>query len=102
MGVFGWSLPAGVSARDIDRAYGEEGPCDLCGVDVDSCECPECPTCGMTGDTLCFKKHGMTLTAEQIRIGWESVGRAAFDQASWDAYADEIDRARDLERDHSC
>jgi len=26
MGIFGWSLPAGVSARDIDRAYGEEGP----------------------------------------------------------------------------
>ena len=99
MSIFGWDLPAGVTSRDID---GGDAPCDLCGVHVDACECPECPTCGTVGDVDCLKKHGMTLTPEQIAIGWESVGRAAIEEARWEEYAEEVDSARDLERDLSC
>ena len=90
MSIFGWDLPAGVSSRDIDRLGGGNAPCDLCGVHVDACECPECPTCGTVGDVDCLKQHAMTLTAEQIKIGWESVGRAALEEARWNEYADAL------------
>ena len=99
MSIFGWDLPAGVSSRDIG---GGDAPCDLCGVHVDDCECPECPTCGTVGDVDCLKKHAMTLTPEQIKIGWASVGNAALEEARWNEYAEEVDSARDLERDLSC
>ncbi len=52
---FGWSLPPGVSTRDIENAYGEEGPCDMCGGTVDdTCICPECSICGSVGDPACY------------------------------------------------
>lgn len=46
---FGWSLPPGCSNSDIDRAFGTDGPCALCGLPLDDCQCVECPQCGSVG-----------------------------------------------------
>lgn len=81
-GIFGWSLPPGVSARDIDRAYGSEGPCDCCGRPVDDCVCDECATCGSSGDPECLVKHGHRLSPAVIAAGWESVGAQAVRDAA--------------------
>lgn len=63
-GIFGWSLPPGVSMRDIDP---DPGPCQVCGRDPSGdCLCPECPTCGVFGDPECYEKHGLVRTPEQI------------------------------------
>ena len=51
MGIFGWSYPAGCT----NTPYEEEGPCELCGLDVDECTCPPCPKCGAVGDPACSK-----------------------------------------------
>jgi hypothetical protein len=48
-GLFGWSLPPGVTSRMIDEAMGAEGPCAVCGESVDKCKCPECPECSDVG-----------------------------------------------------
>ena len=69
MGIFGWSLPPGCNTSQLDQ----ELPCDLCGIHTDNCECDECHTCGNVGDAACLENHGMTLSPEQIMIGWESV-----------------------------
>lgn len=63
--IFGWSLPPGVSTRDIDPP---EAPCSVCGEFEDSCICPECPICHSFGDPLCYRKpdgHGLTASEEQ-------------------------------------
>lgn len=51
MGIFGWSLPPGVT-----RLPGEddEGPCAVCAKPVDSCVCQECPICQGTGEPRCY------------------------------------------------
>lgn len=78
MGIFGWSLPPGVSTRDIDAAMGS-GPCEVCGGDVDrdECCCPECDACGGLGEARCLAEHGYVLTAEQVERGWQYVAKAA-------------------------
>lgn len=50
-GMFGWSLPPGCGATP-----GEEDGCgcEVCGVDVDSCVCPECLTCFEVGRPECY------------------------------------------------
>jgi len=58
--IFGWSYPPGCSGPPD-----EEGPCYLCGQDVDHCICPECPVCGAVGDHLCYLDHGLHRTEEQ-------------------------------------
>jgi len=69
-GKFGWSLPPGVSYADIDP---KEGPCDVCGLSVDECICPECPVCGGVGDPKCYETHELVRTPKQIS------GRAALE-----------------------
>lgn len=41
--------------------------CEMCGCNVDSCICEECPTCGEIGDPKCYKEHGLNETEEQIQ-----------------------------------
>lgn len=70
MGIFGWSLPPGVTHRMIDEAMGCEGLCEVCGNNVDECICPECPRCGVFGEPECYNKdgphyHGLTRTIDQ-------------------------------------
>lgn len=69
MGVFGWSLPPGVTTLPGEE---DEGPCEVCGHSVDSCICEECPVCGEYGNTLCYLEHDMVLSPEQIK-GLEAV-----------------------------
>ena len=91
MGIFGWSLPPGVSNHDLD---GGDGPCALCGVDVADCECPECPKCGEVGDDACLRKHGMVLTPNQRRLGWVAVVEMAAQAHADNEYAKEIEENR--------
>ena len=53
-GIFGWSLPPGVS-----RLPGEESdpPCEVCCKAVEDCICPECPRCGTAGEPRCYAGH---------------------------------------------
>jgi hypothetical protein len=50
----GWNMPPGCTYADLDRAFGEEGPCSVCGQTIDDCLCPECPHCGSVGDPVCY------------------------------------------------
>ena len=50
----GWNLPPGCTNADIEAAFGGDGPCDVCGQDVDHCICPECPVCRGVGDPICY------------------------------------------------
>lgn len=54
MGLFGWSYPAGCDGPP-DEAYES---CEVCGLDIESCECPECPICGMRGNPGCYDESG--------------------------------------------
>lgn len=62
--VFGWSLPPGVTQSMIDG--GIEGPCQICGLNIDDCICPECPQCSAQGDPFCYESHGLKRSSEQI------------------------------------
>jgi hypothetical protein len=56
------NLPPGCTIRDIEEAAGGMGAtCDVCGVYVDQCQCPECPVCGKVGDQWCYADHGMVV-----------------------------------------
>lgn len=65
-GIFGWSLPPGVSMRDIDPP---DLPCEVCGLYPADCVCPECPECSVIGDPACYipGAHGMVHSEEQNR-----------------------------------
>lgn len=67
--IFGWDLPPGCTLRHIEEAFGDEGPCECCGHDTAECICPECPTCGSTGDLNCYKEdggHGLNFNRQQL------------------------------------
>lgn len=83
-GIFGWSYPPGCSGTPWD----DEGPCEVCGKDVDRCICPECPECGVHGDPQCYDTehgHGLVKTPEQVESlrvemdRWEAVAQAESD-----------------------
>lgn len=62
MGLFGWSLPPGVS-----RLPGEEDHvCEICWHGEDDCICSPCGVCGEVGRSKCCQEHGMVLTQAQI------------------------------------
>jgi hypothetical protein len=61
----GWNLPPGCTDADIERAYGGEGPCAVCGQALEACVCPECGTCGAQGDPKCYADHGLRLSKAQ-------------------------------------
>lgn len=44
----------------------DEGPCDVCGQQVDMCLCPPCPVCGQYGNPVCYDDHGLIRTQEQV------------------------------------
>jgi len=91
-GKFGWSLPPGVSHRDIDPSA---GPCDVCGHSEDNCICPECPVCSAFGLLQCYTDHGLRMTIDQ------EIGRQKMEQSnlrdqitSIQQYIDELDDLR--------
>lgn len=75
MGIFGWSYPPGAASDPFAPYNQEEGPCEVCGKDVDDCICPECPVCGTQGDPGCYKTHGLKRSEEQIRSHAEQLAR---------------------------
>jgi hypothetical protein len=87
MGIFGWSLPPGCSTLPVEEP---DGPCDVCGKEIDDCICPECPECGDIGNPACYIEHGMVKTQEQIaslaeaEARWEAANKA--DAEYWDNY----------------
>lgn len=62
MGIFGWDLPPGCHKLPYDDDY----LCEVCGLDVNKCICPECTICGEVGNKDCYDKHGLVRTSEQI------------------------------------
>lgn len=60
---FGWSYPPGCSGTPGDES---DPPCYVCGLDVESCICPECAECGSQGDPECYDKHGLVRSEEHI------------------------------------
>jgi hypothetical protein len=58
--IFGWSYPPGCSGPPDDPGF-----CEVCGENIDYCECPECPICHEYGNPDCYKFHGMKRTEEQ-------------------------------------
>lgn len=54
--VFGWDYPPGCSSLPWDEP---DPPCEICGEDIDSCICPECPVCEEYGDPRCYLEHGL-------------------------------------------
>lgn len=95
MGIFGWSLPPGVTMRDLDP---EPQPCAVCGRLDAECICPECGQCGAQGDPRCYPAHGMTRTDEQIAslAAAEEEWRKD-DAAVRDAVEDMIDQDREFD-----
>jgi|SRR6516225_285799 hypothetical protein len=73
--IFGWSYPPG-AANDPNAPWNQDdGPCAVCGKDMDHCVCPECKVCGSCGDPNCYKReggHDLKLSLEQI-VGRERV-----------------------------
>lgn len=71
-GVFGYgsNYPPG-AAGDPNAPWNQvEGPCDVCGKNVDDCICPECPVCGEIGRVNCYEdfsetNHGLKMNQEQ-------------------------------------
>lgn len=60
--IFGWSYPPGCSGTPYDE---DDGPCEVCGLEVCECICPECDVCGEVGDPHCYMHHGLHRTEEQ-------------------------------------
>jgi hypothetical protein len=54
MSKFGLSYPAGCNGPPDDHL---DPGCEVCGVSVSNCECPECPVCGEQGNPDCLGKH---------------------------------------------
>jgi hypothetical protein len=68
MSIFGWSYPPG-AADDPSAPYNQDDDrCWICGGDVDSCVCDECPVCGTIGDPDCYTEHGMKHNATQLAV----------------------------------
>lgn len=60
------NLPPGVTVGMIEAQF-DEGPCDICGRGVDDCVCPVCPKCEAQGDHMCYRNHGLIVTAGQVK-----------------------------------
>jgi hypothetical protein len=91
--LFGWDLPPGVTTRMINEAAGGDGPCEVCGYDVEACVCPECPTCQEQGRPECYSRlegrvwrrgHSLRRTKAQL-IGAQRLKEAALKAQLQDA-----------------
>lgn len=51
---FGWSLPPGAAGHPSAPWNQPDMPCEVCGLEVDRCICPECPVCEEQGNPLCY------------------------------------------------
>lgn len=51
--MFGWSYPPGAASDPLAPYNQVDCDCEVCGVDADSCTCPECGVCGAYGDPEC-------------------------------------------------
>jgi hypothetical protein len=85
MGIFGWSLPPGCSTLPGEE---QDGPCDVCGKELDDCICPECGECGDIGNPTCYVEHGLFKSQEQIDSLAEAEARWKANAKSWDEYAE--------------
>ena len=70
-GIFGWSLPPGVTSSMLPGNSSYDEQCTQCGNHLDNCVCPECSECGDVGNPDCYDPshkyyHGMKLNDEQI------------------------------------
>lgn len=95
----GWNLPPGCTDRMIDDAMGANAHCEVCLQHVDSCVCPECPTCGDAGNPHCYQHHGLEHTAEQLDARARAEKAQADEDAYWEAYAEEMRYAEKYSRD---
>lgn len=48
--------------------------CDVCGIDTDGCDCPECPKCGMIGDPKCYGIHGLKPAHDSVQSFMDHIG----------------------------
>lgn len=87
--VFGWSYPPGCSSVPGD----EDAPCAVCGEFEDKCICMECPICHSIGYPLCYEKHGMIKSQDQILM-------LAHNEALWEE--DSRNESRALEEQLNC
>ncbi len=64
--LFDWSYPPGCDGTPYDDDY----PCELCGVDPVSCDCPVCGVCSEQGNPACYDNegHGLEETTRQAQI----------------------------------
>jgi hypothetical protein len=100
--------------RDIEDAAGGDGPCDVCGKDVNDCICPECEVCGCTGDPSCYddlsralharneleresgrRGHGLVRTQEQIESKASADALREAEERGEAEYADWWDKQKD-------
>lgn len=86
----GFNLPPGVTINDIERLF-DEGPCEVCRNDVDSCLCPECPECHVAGNPKCYSKNHLVLSQEQKSNADRMEKRWAEDADAEAAYWRKID-----------
>lgn len=61
-----WNLPPGCSNYSIEENAGAFDICDVCGLQVDSCICPECPHFKCHGNIECYRMRHLELSKEQI------------------------------------
>lgn len=92
----GWNMPPGCFRTPGDE---DDGPCDVCGKSIDDCICPECSVCSSHGDPVCYEKHGMVRTPEQLRAAEERVAADAAEEARWVKYAEEVESLHEKEDD---
>jgi len=84
--IFGWDYPPGCSSVPGD----ETGYCEVCGKNADFCVCPECQICGDAGNKLCYSKHGMVISEEQIEAFNESWGAIEAENKYYRLHGDEL------------
>lgn len=49
----------------------DDPSCSVCFSPASGCVCPECPTCGDTGNSRCYKDHVLKLNRWQLVIRTE-------------------------------
>lgn len=74
MSKFGYSYPPGCSGTPADDP---DPPCEVCGSDPSSCQCQECPVCGVAGRLQCESECGLIISDELKAQGQQRREQAA-------------------------